>query len=125
VLLADDDDDLREVLALGLRMHGFEVLEVVDGNELCAHLRACLVPPDVIVSDVRMPGMTGLDVLQSARLLDEVPLILMTGAPVSRADVLRSGVATVLAKPFELGDLLQAVGDSIASRRTPSARELA
>jgi len=125
VLLADDDEELRALLAFGLRWHGFEVVEVVDGDELYAHLGACLLEgspkPDVIVSDLRMPGVSGLEVLGSVRRVKDIPFILMTGGHETRAEVLRSGAAAMLEKPFDLADLLDAVNDSIASSRRKRA----
>jgi len=121
VLLAEDDDDLRFLLAGALRKDGYEVLEARDGAELLAQLRGVLpsntswtastpppAPPDVVVSDVMMPGATGLEVLTAVhRAQIGTPVVLITafGAPETHAEARRLGAVAVLDKPFELADL--------------------
>lgn len=84
VLLAEDDPDLRELLSSGLRRRGYDVKTVCDGREMLSALtaiarRAELVP-DVIVMDIRMPVVTGLELLRGIRLAAwRIPVIMMTG----------------------------------------------
>lgn len=113
VLLADDDDDIREALALALVGHGWEAVEARDGNEALA--RAVAEPFDVLILDHRMPGLLGGEV---HRMLRErgvnVPVILITAANRIRELTAEFGVATFLGKPFSLDDLLVVV-DRFAS----------
>jgi len=121
VLLAEDDPDMRFVLAMYLRRDGYEVVEVADGTELEAVIRAAAEgaydqePVDMVVSDVRMPGKNSLDVLRGLRRLDwVVPIVLITafGSPEVHAEARRLGVRAVLNKPFNLDrlrDLLQSI----------------
>src|SRR5438034_9765587 len=84
LLLAEDDFELRELLACVLRADGHEVVEVCDGNELWALLNRQAgadhqAPFSLVVSDVHMPGLTAFDVLQRLqRALTETPVILIT-----------------------------------------------
>lgn len=112
VLLAEDDEDMRSMLASVMRRDGYMVTEARDGEELISialdlmdHRGRKL---DLIVSDIRMPGHTGLDVLRLLRGFGwDVPIILITafGDLGTHRAAEQSGVHAVLDKPFELDDL--------------------
>jgi DNA-binding response OmpR family regulator len=116
ILLAEDDPDMRELLAWSLRDVGYEVVEVPDGAALRGLLeersRAGPVRPlDLVVSDIRMPGENGLSVIQSFRGLPKTtPIILITAFGDrdvhSRCDEL--GIL-LLDKPFEIDHLLSEI----------------
>lgn len=114
VLLADDDPDLRRLLSLTLRRAGYDVIEAADGVELLDRLEATIAKRDyfgVIVADVNMPGLTGLDVLAALRCTSwTTPVILITafGDPATKAEADDLG-ATVLDKPLDLDALRLAV----------------
>ena len=124
VLLAEDDPEMRWALAWYLRDDGYEVVEVKDGTELEAVIRAATEgtygdePVDLVVSDVRMPGKSSLEVLRDLRRLDwVVPIVLITafGSAEVHAEARRLGVRAVLNKPFNLDrlrDLLQSISPS-------------
>lgn len=115
VLVAEDDDEMRALMTRALRRDGYEVLAAHDGSALFAAVRASRSAgrePDLVVSDVRMPNLDGLELV--LRLRDEgceVPVVLVSAfadAPtIERAK--RLGVAHVLSKPFDLDDLRTAV----------------
>lgn len=115
VLVAEDDDTFRRLLVTTLRRDGFEIVEARTGRELLDHVAAVEQsgePFDVIVSDVRMPGMTGMDALAGLRNADwAVPVILITafGDEETRMEALRLGAGAFFAKPFDLADLRTAV----------------
>ncbi len=114
VLLADDDPDLRGLLSLTLRRAGYDVVEAADGVELLDRSEATIAKRDyfgVIVADVNMPGLTGLDVLAALRCTSwTTPVILITafGDPATKAEADDLG-ATVLDKPLDLDGLRIAV----------------
>jgi DNA-binding response OmpR family regulator len=114
VLLAEDDDQLREILASALRCDGYEVIEVSSGNELLRFFSATILrperypSPDVVVSDVRMPGPSGLDVLRGLRQFEwHNPVILITafGDETTHREAAGLGASAVLDKPFDIDDL--------------------
>ena len=117
ILLAEDDRELRTLFALMLRSDGYHVHEVCDGRRLLRELgtqvcRTGCADVDLVVSDLRMPGYNGLQVLAGLRRADWcTPFILITafGSPEVHAEAHRLGAAAVLDKPFELEALDHAV----------------
>ena len=118
VLLAEDDSDLRTLIATALRIDGFQVIEACNGRELMDRMADWLLyrwpfeELDLILSDVRMPGLTGTEIVSSLRRSRwNTPVILMTAYPDSALDLeARSlGVTSVFSKPFDIDDLRTAV----------------
>lgn len=112
VLLAEDDDAFRQLVSIALQLDGFEVVEARDGHELRDRLAAASSTQDepyaLIISDVRMPMATGLDVLETFRQTDgTTPVILMTafGDDAVHDEAERLGAEAVFDKPFDLADL--------------------
>jgi DNA-binding NtrC family response regulator len=106
ILVVDDDPDVQETVSLLLHSHGYDVVTAGSGEEALSRLAERAV--DVLVSDIKMPGLTGLEVLERARVL--VPglgVILMTGYATqeSAIEALRRGASDYLLKPFKLDEL--------------------
>ncbi len=121
LLLAEDDFELRELLACVLRADGHEVVEACDGNELWALLSRengaeSPRPFSLVVSDVRMPGLTAFQVLtRLQRALADTPVILITafGDHTTHLRAQRLGASRVLGKPFDCDELRDAVQDTL------------
>lgn len=112
VVIAEDDDDMRELLSIALRDGGYEVAATRDVKQLLAVLDQLEAPPYAIVSDVRMPGASGLDLLVLLRQRrSTTPVILITGFGDQslRAHASWLGAAVVFDKPFDIDDLLTAL----------------
>jgi len=118
IVIAEDDYEMRRLVASSLREAGDYVVEARDGLDLVDIIRswystgAHTHPIDVIVTDVRMPGMSGLDVADMVRDGPKrIPIILTTafGSDVLKAEARRLGVAAVLDKPFDLEELREVV----------------
>lgn len=112
ILVVEDEALLREVIVEILRASGFEVLEAEDGLAGLEVARA--QSPDLIVSDVKMPRLSGTELLTALRedaAIAATPFILMTGAtdktPMRKG--MRLGADDYLAKPFPLSELVEAV----------------
>jgi DNA-binding NtrC family response regulator len=117
ILVVDDEVRYRELYARVLRDAGFSILEAREAQEALKLLKA--EAPDMIVSDVRMPGASGLDLLRRVR--DDhpgLPFLLVTAfADVREAvDALKLGAVDYLAKPVDLDELLAAVRDTLGVR---------
>ena len=127
VWIADDDRTIRFVLGEALRETGTGVREFADTESLLAALDATpgnLDVPDVIVSDVRMPGASGLKLLEQlkARAV-AAPVIVMSAFTdvASTAAAYRNGAFDYLPKPFDLDLMLAAVERALAQTQPPSA----
>jgi DNA-binding response OmpR family regulator len=112
VLVADDDRDIRDLVAFKLRHAGIEVTAVADGTQaLDALRRDC---PDVALLDVMMPGLSGIDVVREARKEERfatLPMFLLT-AKADSDDVeegYAAGATDYVTKPFNLRELLALV----------------
>ncbi|MDP1826450.1 MAG: response regulator [Archangium sp.] len=127
VLIAEDDSELLRLLAATLASDGYEVEEVTNGYDLLGRVSR-ISPPgqmlDLVISDIRMPYMTGLEVLSMLRRLGgqgwRTPVILITafGDPETHAEAQRLG-AEIFDKPFDL-DLLRARALELASPTRPA-----
>jgi CheY-like chemotaxis protein len=121
VLVADDDGDLREIVAETLRADGYEVTEARDGSELLELLERAAeedTRPDIIVTDVKMPLLSGLGVLSAMRRAHlPVPVVVMTAYAHDsvRTVARRLGAVGVLRKPFDIDDLRTAVMNARAA----------
>jgi len=110
ILIADDDETLRESLELVLAAEGYEVTGARDGTAALAALEA--QPVDVVLCDLRMPGQDGLELLpQILRRVPGTTVILMSayGSADLAVEALRRGAYDYLAKPFQPAELLLAL----------------
>ncbi len=118
ILLAEDDGEMRAMLSRALRKEGHRLTECANGAELLLHVAPLLDPGghvefDLIISDIRMPGLTGMEVLEGLARHDGCPpvvLITAFGNKKTHEAARRFGAAAMLDKPFEIDDLLAAVG---------------
>ena len=102
VLLVEDEPGVRRLAVLGLRAHGYVVLEAADGGEALRTAGSAAEAIDVVVSDVMMPGMSGPELLDRLSvILPGVPAVLMSGHAESRVITNRPGLRfSFLPKPF-------------------------
>ncbi|SRR6266487_5880 len=115
VLICEDEPALRELIRISLDGQ-YEFAEAEDGTE-CMNV-ARRVRPDLIVLDVMLPGLTGIDVLRELNRdpeLANIPVIVLTAQPTSREDALRAGASLVMDKPFHVDDISTAVKEVLAS----------
>jgi len=125
VLVVDDDDSLRESLELFLAGEGFEVAAAADGAAALAHLERA--PADVVLCDLRMPGIDGLELLpQLLRLAPGVTVILMSayGARDLAIEALKRGAYDYLAKPFPPSEALLAIRKAQEREKLRRANDL-
>ncbi len=114
IILAEDDQDMRQLLASALSEDGYDVIEIADGAELlqAIHSRQHQRVARGIISDIQMPLLSGFDVLADLRSTNPtIPVILITafGDERTHAAARMLGVAAVFNKPFDVDDLRTAV----------------
>ncbi len=110
ILIADDDQEMAQLLGHLVHREGLTPLLAKDGPEAVQLIRGG--DPDVLLADLRMPGMDGMELMRKAKDLDpELPVILITGfAEVQGAvEAIRAGAHDYLAKPFEHPQVIRVV----------------
>jgi len=122
ILIADDDDDMRSLVADTFRSDGYTVIEARDGAELLYRLEHAFddprALPDVVVTDVMMPQLSGLGVLDALRRANlHFPVILMTVLADNSVHTVarRLGAVGVLQKPLDFDDLRTAVMNAVVA----------
>jgi DNA-binding NtrC family response regulator len=113
VVIADDDSEVREVLAEYLRHHGWQVFEAVNGLEALLHVKR--QHPHAVLLDLQMPRLGGIETLKRIRVFDPtITVVIMSGN--ADADVRRQaetiGAARILQKPVDLTAVLAALNGS-------------
>jgi DNA-binding NtrC family response regulator len=126
IVVVDDEPAQRELIAGFLIKQGHEVFAAETGAEALAHARGRQV--DLVLTDCRMPGMSGPDLLQKIKAVNpEIPLILMTayGTVETAVQAMKDGAADYLTKPLDLEELLVRIGRVTEQARLKSeVREL-
>lgn len=119
ILLVDDEADTRELITFILEQRGAKVTAVASAQEALATFRQTL--PDLLLSDIGMPGMDGYHLIQQIRALQpaqggEIPAIALSAytGELNQQQALQAGFQTHLAKPVELENLVQAIGELMA-----------
>ena len=125
VLVVDDDAASRAVIAAILGDEGYAVLEAPDGAAALALLAAPPPRLGLVLLDLWLPGTDGAAVAAAYRRLPapHAPVLLLSAAPDAAAHVTAAGAVGLLAKPFDLDDLLGAVRRHAAPLGRPPARE--
>jgi DNA-binding NtrC family response regulator len=125
-LIAEDNDDMRDLLQEVLEGAGYETLVAANGRHALAHIEKESEVIDLVITDVRMPEMTGQELLAKAReLRSEAPVIVITafGSVEQAVEMVKAGAYQYLTKPFENRDLLRVAEEAL--ERGAAQRELA
>lgn len=109
ILLVEDDPSIREITAIGLRGAGFSVVSAPDGLQGLARFRADR--PDLVLLDVMLPGLDGLEVAREIRRESTVPIVMLTarGDTLDVVVGLEAGADDYVRKPFDLPELIARV----------------
>jgi two-component system response regulator MprA len=118
VLVVEDDEEIAGVLQRSLRLEGYDVRVSVDGESALTDARAFV--PDLVILDLGLPGLDGIEVARRLRADDDVPILVLTArdAVESRVEGLDSGADDYLVKPFERQELLARLR-ALLRRRPP------
>ncbi|MGB8524806.1 MAG: response regulator transcription factor [Candidatus Acidiferrales bacterium] len=106
ILIVDDEPQIRRVMRTTLTSHGYAVVEAASGEEALEKLRA--VRPDLIVLDVNMPGISGLETCAEIRTSSDVPIIMLTirNSERDKVQALDAGADDYVVKPFGVQELM-------------------
>jgi two-component system response regulator PilR (NtrC family) len=117
ILVVDDERSMRELLAIVLRREGYEVLLAENGRAAIELLER--EPVDILISDIKMPDLSGVDVLRAAKRIDQDILGIMITAFASTetaVEAMRLGACDYLSKPFDIDLLKMKVREKIENR---------
>jgi two-component system KDP operon response regulator KdpE len=120
ILVADDESQLRRAVRRSLEGHGYAVREAEDGSSSLRELAA--FKPDVVLLDLVMPDMSGVDVCRELRKASQVPVIVLSvvGEERRKVEALDAGADDYLTKPFGMDELLARI--RVALRRGSADR---
>jgi DNA-binding response OmpR family regulator len=109
ILIVDDEPNLRHTVSYNLRREGHEVLEAADGEAALSTARGNM--PDLVILDLMLPGIDGLEVCRRLRERSAVPILMLTArdTEVDRVVGLELGADDYLAKPFSMRELVARV----------------
>ncbi|GDX24540.1 DNA-binding response regulator [Actinomycetes bacterium] len=119
IMVVDDDQDLAEMLAIVLTGEGMEVDLVGRGDEVMEIFRA--TPPDLVLLDIMLPGIDGIEVCKQIRAESMIPIVMLTakGETAEIVKGLEFGADDYIVKPFQPGELIARIKTRL--RRIPSA----
>ena len=124
VLIVDDEESMRMLVARALAMDGHDTVTAQDGAEALDMLTRDNGAFDLLLTDIQMPVMDGIALALSAkRDFPDLVILLMTGyaAQRERASNLNAIAHDVISKPFSVADIRTAVADALAARKAPSS----
>lgn len=107
VLLVDDDEKVLKIFRLKLRAFGHEVITATNGQDAITLAKS--EKPDIVVMDVIMPGMSGLEALQAIRTFSELPVIVISARTDNADKALSLGANSFLSKPFNPDELVKRI----------------
>ncbi|MDP2847668.1 MAG: sigma-54 dependent transcriptional regulator [Humidesulfovibrio sp.] len=123
ILIVDDDAQLRQSFGKILEGEGFEIRAASSGEAGVAEVKAAA--PDLVIMDVRMPGITGIQAMQQMRAVCQgLPVIIMTayGGTETAIEATKLGAFDYILKPFDIPDILRLIGQALTAGRLARAR---
>jgi two-component system, OmpR family, KDP operon response regulator KdpE len=119
ILIVDDEPQITRVLRTGLATRGYEVRVAADGEAALDTFNDW--PPDLVITDLAMPNLNGLELCRRLRLISQIPIIVLSvrGEERTKVEALDAGADDYVTKPFGIEELLARVRASL--RRAPVA----
>lgn len=123
ILVVDDEPQIGRVLRTGLRTHGYDVRVTADGVSALETFNDW--PPDLVVTDLAMPNLDGLELCRRLRLLSQVPIIVLSvrGEEKTKVAALDAGADDYVTKPFGMDELLARVRAQMRRAMMPPLSE--
>lgn len=124
ILVIDDDDNLRDTIGVMLEQEGFRPVQAADGNE--GFEKALTLKPDLLLVDLRLPGMNGMEICKQLRAAKiQTPIIVLSaiGDEVDKVLLLEIGADDYVVKPFGTRELLARIR-AVLRRTSPDAKKV-
>jgi two-component system KDP operon response regulator KdpE len=123
ILVVDDESQITRVLKTTLSSHGYGVRTASDGDEAVQLMKDWA--PDLVITDLRMPNMSGLDLCRHVRARSRVPIIVLSvkGEERTKVEALDAGADDYVTKPFGVNELLARVRAALRRSITPEEPE--
>ena len=125
ILVIDDDESLRDTIGIMLEQEGFTPLLVADGKD--GYERAMTAKPDLLIIDLRLPGMSGIEICKQLRAANlKTPIIVLSavGEEMDKVLLLEIGADDYIVKPFGARELLARIR-AVLRRTSPDVRKVA
>jgi len=116
VLVVDDEPCIVKFLHIKLRLNGYEFITTINGAEAVELVR--IQRPDIMLLEILMPDVTGMDVLQQVRTFSQIPIIVFTARPEIAQLASELGADDYIAKPFDLDLLIRKIKLILDSAQT-------
>ena len=117
ILVVDDDVPIQVLMQSLLREFGFEPVTAGSGDQALEVVRGGL-RPDLVLLDMNMPGMSGVDALRALRAeLEEIPIVILSGERLSPAEVAALGATGAVQKPFDVPELVTQIRGYVGAAR--------
>jgi len=125
ILVVDDESQITRVLRTALAGHGYNVRTAGDGDEALEVMRDW--PPDLVITDLSMPNMSGLELCQRIRSKSSVPIIVLSvrGEERPKVQALDAGADDYVTKPFNMNELIARVRAGLRRAARPAQEESA
>jgi DNA-binding response OmpR family regulator len=108
ILLVDDEEAIRKILSIKLRVSGYDVITAADGKKALQIVGT--KKPDLVLLDLVLPRLSGFQVLEKLRNRVGMPIIAFSASPETAQKAIKLGADTFVAKPFDINDLVKTIG---------------
>ena len=108
VLVVDDEPRIGKILSIKLRLYGYEVITTTSGAEAIELIRT--KEPDIVLLDMLLPDVAGLEVLGRVRAFSQVPIIVFTAKPDIIQSAMKLGANDSITKPFDPDQVVKKIG---------------
>jgi len=117
ILVVDDDIPIQILMQSLLREFGFQPETAGSGDKALEVVRGGL-RPDLVLLDMNMPGMSGVDALRALRAeLDGVPIVILSGEPIAPSEIAALGATGAVQKPFDVPELVTQIRGYVGAAR--------
>ncbi len=120
ILVVDDEQSMRDFLKILLQKEGYQVSTAADGNSALSHLETN--PFDLVISDIRMPGYDGLELLNSIKTQNsDIPVIMITAfaSPDDAVFAMKNGAFDYISKPFNVDEIKSVIHSALSKKEGP------